>query len=212
MAASRFAAWPLAFVMTTACVAPARVDPATPPPTASARADSAARGYTAADVRFVQLMIAHHAQALVMTDLVPARTGRADIRLIAERIEVSQKSEIALMRSWLERRGENAPVPDRHGAPHDDAGHGSMPGMLTPEEMARLARATGAAFDSLFLEYMIRHHEGALTMVATLFATPGAAQESEIFRLASDVDADQRAEIARMRAMQKAAPANAPSR
>jgi uncharacterized protein (DUF305 family) len=82
-----------------------------------------------------------------------------------------------------------------------------MPGMLTAAELARLAAATGAGFDRLFLEYMIRHHEGALAMVAELLATPGAGQEVEIFRLVSDVDADQRAEIRRMRAMQDAPPA-----
>jgi uncharacterized protein (DUF305 family) len=73
--------------------------------------------------------------------------------------------------------------------------------MLSAAELARLAAATGPAFERLFLELMIRHHEGALTMVAELLATPGAGQDSETFRLASDVDADQRAEIRRMRAL-----------
>jgi uncharacterized protein (DUF305 family) len=72
--------------------------------------------------------------------------------------------------------------------------------------MAQLAAAKGAEFDRLFLQYMIRHHEGALTMVRQFFATPGAGQEPEIFRFASDVDADQRAEIGRMRKIQRAAP------
>jgi uncharacterized protein (DUF305 family) len=73
--------------------------------------------------------------------------------------------------------------------------------MLTPEQMARLSEAKGVEFDRLFLEYMIQHHGGALTMVQQLFATPGAGQESEIFAFASDVDADQRMEIDRMGAM-----------
>ena len=83
--------------------------------------------------------------------------------------------------------------------------HGAtlMPGMLTAEEMERLAAARGAEFDRLFLEGMIKHHGGALTMVKDLFATAGAGQESEIFAFASDVDADQRMEIARMDAMLK---------
>jgi uncharacterized protein (DUF305 family) len=83
--------------------------------------------------------------------------------------------------------------------------HGAtlMPGMLTAEEMARLAAAKGAEFDRLFLEGMIKHHGGALTMVQELFSTPGAGQESEIFAFASDVDADQRMEIDRMDAMLK---------
>jgi uncharacterized protein (DUF305 family) len=78
-----------------------------------------------------------------------------------------------------------------------------MPGMLTPEQMDQLAAAKGPAFDRLFLDFMIRHHEGALTMVKELFATPGAAQDSDVFAFASDVDADQRMEIARMSALLK---------
>jgi uncharacterized protein (DUF305 family) len=76
-----------------------------------------------------------------------------------------------------------------------------MPGMLTAEEMTALAAASGPAFDRLFLEGMIRHHGGALTMVAELFSTPGAGQESEIYAFASDVEADQQMEITRMRRM-----------
>jgi uncharacterized protein (DUF305 family) len=76
-----------------------------------------------------------------------------------------------------------------------------MPGMLSPEEMNRLAAASGVEFDRLFLESMIKHHDGALTMVNELFASPGAGQEPEIFGFASDVDADQRIEIDRMSAM-----------
>jgi uncharacterized protein (DUF305 family) len=75
--------------------------------------------------------------------------------------------------------------------------------MLSTGEMARLAAATGPAFDRLFLEFMIRHHDGALVMVRELFAAPGAGQESEIYAFASDVDADQRMEIDRMRGMLK---------
>lgn len=73
--------------------------------------------------------------------------------------------------------------------------------MLSAEEMERLAAATGDEFDRLFLESMIRHHEGALEMVADLFATDGAGQESEIFQFATHVDSDQGIEIARMRTM-----------
>ena len=76
-----------------------------------------------------------------------------------------------------------------------------MPGMLTAEEMSRLAAAKGPEFDRLFLEGMIKHHGGAITMVQDLFKTPGAGQDSEIYAFASDVDADQRMEIDRMGAM-----------
>ena len=76
-----------------------------------------------------------------------------------------------------------------------------MTGMLTPVEMRELDAARGPVFDSLYLTGMIKHHQGALDMVANLFATPGAGQQPEIFSFATDIDAGQRAEIARMQAM-----------
>jgi uncharacterized protein (DUF305 family) len=108
------------------------------------------------------------------------------------------------MQGWLRDRGERVPDPkDPHaGMDMSMPGHMMlMPGMLTPEQLAELDRARGAIFDRLFLTYMIQHHEGALTMVATLFDTAGAGQTPEIFGFATGVDADQRAEIARMQAM-----------
>ena len=155
--------------------------------------------HTAADVRFMQGMIGHHAQAVEMTDLLQTRTQSEDMRKLAKRIEVSQRDEIKRMQEWLRARGESLPDPHAHHA-QDGA---MMPGMLTPAEMKRLADASGPEFDRLFLELMIKHHEGALTMVRQLFASPGAAQDSDIFAFASDVDADQRMEIQRMSAMLK---------
>ena len=171
-------------------------------PAAAAQADPGRPRHTKADVEFMQGMIAHHGQAIVMSDLVPTRTTRVPIRMLAERITVSQRDEIKLMRTWLLDRHEEAPGTDAHQMHHPAAGPMTlMPGMLTAEELGQLGAATGPAFEQLFLEGMIRHHEGALTMVATLFATPGAGQEVDAFRFASDVDADQRAEIKRMRAL-----------
>ena len=155
--------------------------------------------FTPADVQFMQGMIGHHSQAIEMTDLLKTRTESEDMRKLALRIEVSQADEIKMMQHWLEVRGQE--VPGEHA--HHMHGAKLMPGMLSPEEMARLAAAKGAEFDRLFLEYMIKHHAGALTMVQDLFATPGAGQEAEIFAFASDVDADQRMEIDRMGAMLK---------
>ena len=155
-------------------------------------------GHTAADIAFMQGMIGHHAQAIEMTGLLKTRTKSDDMRKLAQRIEVSQADEIKMMRHWLEARGAEAPGEHAHHA----AG-ARMPGMLTPEEMARLAAAKGPAFDKLFLEGMIRHHQGALVMVRDLFASPGAGQGSEIYSFASDVEADQRMEIARMAGMLK---------
>lgn len=167
--------------------------------------DSGRRGYTAADVRFIHHMIMHHEQALVMTALVPARSSRPDVRLLSERIDVSQRDEIQLMRQWLAQRGETVPTATPH-AGHASGGRGMpMPGMLTADELSQLAAAAGPAFDRLFLRYMIRHHEGALTMLGELFATPGAGQEPGIYRFATDIDADQRAEIVRMQTLLAAA-------
>ncbi|MGI9181343.1 MAG: DUF305 domain-containing protein [Longimicrobiaceae bacterium] len=172
---------------------------------AEVRADTARRRYTEADVRFMQHMLVHHAQAMAMTSLVPTRSDREEIRLLTQRIDVSQQDEMARMRRWLEARGEEVPSADEQHAHHGAGGHhAQMPGMLSEEELARLAAARGAEFDRLLLEFMIRHHEGALVMVEQLFATEGAGREPELFQLASHVDADQRTEIARMRRMQDA--------
>ena len=78
-----------------------------------------------------------------------------------------------------------------------------MPGMLTPEQIAQLTAATGPEFERLFLEGMIRHHEGAITMATALYAVKDAAQDLVVYKMASDIEADQRAEIARMRALLK---------
>lgn len=156
------------------------------------------RDYTAADVAFMVGMIPHHAQALDMTALVEGRTQHRGIRLLAERIDVSQRDEIVWMQNWLRTRGQAVP---EIGGGHAHMGHSLMPGMLSPEQMADLAAATGTAFDRRFLTYMIQHHEGALMMVDTLFASPGAAQATEVYTIATDIDADQRADIRRMRVM-----------
>jgi uncharacterized protein (DUF305 family) len=164
------------------------------------RAPAQAPRYSPADVEFMQGMIGHHAQALDMAALVATRTTNESIHLLAQRIAISQKDEIRLMQSWLKDRGQEAPDPGApHGHHHDGMHETLMPGMLTPEQMAQLAAAKGAEFDRLFLQLMIQHHEGALTMVRTLFDTQGAAQETSTFRYASEVDTDQRIEIERMR-------------
>jgi uncharacterized protein (DUF305 family) len=165
-------------------------------------------GYTEADVAFVQGMIPHHAQALVMTDLVADRTGRDDLPLLAERMDVSQRDEIALMERWLEERGEE--VPDASAGHHHGEGE-LMPGMLTDDDLARLEAASGRDFDELFLLYMIRHHEGAVMMVAELLSSDDGGQESDVFRLAQHIDSDQNVEIARMKSLLAEIAASSPS-
>jgi len=169
--------------------------PGQPSRTVTASAAAKAPSFTAADVKFMQGMIHHHAQALDMVALLESRTTNEDMKKLAHRIELSQADEIDMMRKWLEGHGQDVPGEHAH--------HMMMPGMLTEEQMDRLAAAKGPAFDRLFLEFMIQHHAGALTMVKDLFAAPGAAQDSDVFAFASDVDADQRIEIARMSAMSK---------
>ena len=182
----------------TACASGGGEAPTSPPPVAVTRTHAP---YSEADVGFMQGMILHHGQALDMTALVPARSTNERLLILADRIDQTQVNEIERMTQWLERRGETAPEASsyrEHAGGHE--GHGEMPGMATPEQMAQLASASGAQFDRLFLEYMIRHHEGALTMVSELQAA-GGGLEAEIYRFAADVDADQRAEIARMHSM-----------
>jgi uncharacterized protein (DUF305 family) len=168
--------------------------------------------YTAADVRFMQGMIGHHAQALAMTALIPTRSSRQDIHMLGQRITVSQKDEIAMMQQWLRDRHQQVPARDAQPGGQTMAGNSMnmpgmamsdtlMPGMLTSEQLAELAKTSGDEFDKLFLADMIRHHEGALVMVKSLLGTTGSGQEAEVFRFASEVDSDQRAEIARMNAL-----------
>lgn len=156
-------------------------------------------GFTRADVEFMQGMIHHHQQAIEMVALIPARTSIPGMKLLGQRIELSQQDEISMMQTWLRARGQ--PLPDPH-AMHTP-GATLMPGMLTAEEMKALEAAKGPEFDRLFLEGMIKHHAGALKMVEDLFNTPGAGQDSDIYAFASDVVADQRMEIDRMATMLK---------
>jgi uncharacterized protein (DUF305 family) len=184
---------------------------------APAQSTPAPHDYTQADVTFMQGMIIHHAQAVVMSDWAATHGARADLQTLCKRIALSQRDEIAMMQRWLRDRHLAVPDPlhmlsDDDGPVHDRSGMGMpgmdmgdhpmlMEGMLTPAEMRQLDAARGPAFDRLYLTGMIKHHQGALDMVATLFATPGAGQQSDVFTFATDVDANQRVEIARMQAM-----------
>ena len=188
-----------------------------------ARADSARLPWTKADAEFMTHMIHHHAQAIEMARLAPGRAQDAAILRLAERIINAQQDEIVTMQQWLRDRLQ--PVPEATSAAHGaggaaggHAGHGAaanahaghggtasamaaMPGMLTPEQLRQLEQARGREFDRLFLTYMIQHHQGAVAMVEKLFGTQGAAQDEAVFKFASDVQVDQRTEVARMQRM-----------
>jgi uncharacterized protein (DUF305 family) len=172
--------------------------------------------FTEADVSFMQDMIHHHAQAVEISRFAPDRTENRQIRTLAARIINAQQDEIGLMQRWLSDRGQPVPeiheMGDRvmvhmaggtHGMDHDMA---DMPGMLSREEVDDLRAAEDGTFDRLFLTYMIEHHQGAVTMVRTLFATDGAGQDEDVFRFASDVQVDQSTEVARMQRMLDAMP------
>ena len=186
---------------------PAGRDPAVPATAATeppARPDLARQPYSAADVEFIAGMIPHHAQAVLIAGWAVSHGARPDIRLLAERMLVSQRDEIAWMRDWLRDRGERVPAAD---ATHHRMTMGAMehdmlmPGMLTDAQLAELDQARGPAWDRLFLVRMIAHHEGALKMASDLLKTHGAVQGDDMYKFVSDLQADQEMEIERMRQM-----------
>jgi uncharacterized protein (DUF305 family) len=180
--------------------APRTVQPGAPGEPARELTDeeAAAAGaveHSPADTAFVQGMIVHHTQALAMATLVDSRTERADLPLLAERITVSQEAEIELLEHWLTDRGEALPdVSAENGHEH---GYDHVPGMVTDDQLAELERSAGAAFDRLFLDLMIAHHQGALAMVDDLY-TGGGGLEPAVDEIARAVEADQTIEILRM--------------
>ncbi len=169
--------------------------------------------FTDADVDFMNGMIGHHAQALIMSRLAPENDASRSIQVLAARIINAQGDEIKLMKRWLDDRNQPVPQvhidglnlmvhgPDDHHGHHGMHDHSDMPGMLSQSQLEELAAANGREFDRLFLKFMIEHHEGAITMVQTLFAADGAAADREMFDLASGINAEQITEIERMKLM-----------
>lgn len=156
--------------------------------------------HTKTDVRFMQDMIHHHGQAILMTKWVPRRTTSRDIRLMARRMQLSQETEIEQIEGWLTARGVEPRDPNDHGGHDHGSGEDLPPGMLTSRQLGRLYNADGRRFDRLFLRYMTFHHLGALTMVQDLREAGGGA-ETEIGVFTNHVEADQGIEIARMRGL-----------
>lgn len=188
--------------------------PAPSPASATAEAagtEESSDDYVQADVDFMQGMIHHHAQAIVMARMAPTHDAGPAVSRLAARILNSQKTEISVMSDWLRDRSES--VPESAALANDTATAGNpgpvegwdqgpqMAGILSDARMRELDAARGDEFDRLFLEYMIEHHAGAVTMVENLVAAPGAAREESVFRLASGIRSDQSMEIDRMRRM-----------
>ena len=184
-----------------------------------ASADSLRYPWVQADVDFMNGMIHHHAQAIVMSRWAPSHGASASVQRLTARIINAQSDEIKLMQTWLKDRRQPMPVVDSlgnvtmGGAGHEMAAHGghdmagmggmamgqmSMPGMLTDAQLKELDAARGTEFDRLFLTYMIQHHRGAVAMVKTLFEAQGAGQDETVFKFANDVEVDQSTEIKRM--------------
>jgi uncharacterized protein (DUF305 family) len=150
--------------------------------------------YTAADVHFMQGMIAHHGQAIFMSRMATSHGANARLLRFANKIDQSQTAEIRLMQNWLRRNNQTVP---------DSSSYHTvmMPGMLTAEQIKKLDAARGTEFESDFLVFMIQHHEGALKMVNDLLATPLAAQDVDVSVFANDVTTVQTAEIGLMQQM-----------
>ena len=193
-------------------IGPARaVAQASPSGIEQARIDSLRRPYTAADIAFMSGMIAHHAQAVKMAGWAESHGASKPLQIFCGRIAMGQSAEIGLMQSWLRDRRQPVPEPDPRGMKMSMGGmdhYMIMPGMLTEAQMAQLDSARGQTFDRLFLTYMIQHHRGAISMVDSLLATPGAAQDEIVFKFANDVQADQSTEIDRMEQMLEALPSS----
>jgi uncharacterized protein (DUF305 family) len=159
---------------------------------------------TAADIRFMDGMISHHAQALVMAGWAASHGASGSVRTLADRITNAQQDEIATMQRWLRDHHQPVPEANPHGMVMNMNGMTHemlMPGMLSESQLKQLDEARGKEFDRLFLSFMIQHHKGAVTMVKDLFDTYGAAQDITVFKMASDVSADQTTEIERMQKM-----------
>ena len=149
-------------------------------------------------------MISHHAQAILIARWAPTHGASPAVQRLAERVINAQQDEIATMQRWLRDRQQPVPEPDPRGMKmtHGGAEHFMlMPGMLTDDQLKQLDAARGKEFDQLFLTLMIRHHQGAVSMVKDLFSSYGAGLDNTVFKLASDINADQVTEIERMQLM-----------
>lgn len=189
--------------------------PGTPSREISAReaVELSRTSFTGDDVGFMQHMIVHHAQAVEMVELLQTRGSHLSVRRLGQRIALSQEAEMALMRGWLTDRNQSLEMAGM-GANHAGMDHSAhaghvmpasdtpiMPGMLSPTQMQNLAAASGPAFDRLFLQGMIQHHQGALDMVTALVDQPGAAEDPMLSEFTNSVVADQSAEILRMQSL-----------
>jgi uncharacterized protein (DUF305 family) len=165
----------------------------------STSAPAAATGNNADDISFAQQMIPHHAQAVEMAKLVPSRSTDQKVLDLATRIQQAQAPEIQQLTAMLTKWG-SAPTstPSMPGMDHGSMGSGG--GMMTAEEMKQLEAAKGAEFDRMWIQMMIKHHEGAIDMARTELSK---GSSSEAKALAQKVIDAQQAEITEMQALLK---------
>ena len=156
--------------------------------------------YTKADVAFMQGMIAHHAQAIVMSRMAESHGANPQVLKLSNKIDQSQVPEIRIMQGWLQRNHQF--VPDTSSWHHM-----MMSGMLTTEQLKELDAARGITFDRAYLRLMIQHHAGALKMVDDLFNSSLAGQEVDVNVFANDVVTAQTTEIGIMQRLLKQLPA-----
>jgi len=156
--------------------------------------------YTKADVEFMQGMIAHHAQAIVMSRMAESHKANPQVLKLSNKIDQSQMPEIRIMQVWLTRNNQFAPdTSSWHNM--------TMAGMLTADQLKELNAAKGVEFDRAYLRLMIQHHAGALKMVDDLFAAPLAGQDVDVNVFANDVVTAQTLEIGIMRKLLSQVPA-----
>ncbi|MEN3533886.1 DUF305 domain-containing protein [Microbispora sp. ZYX-F-249] len=167
------------------------------PAESPAPATSPAADHNDRDIRFAQMMIPHHHQALEMAKLAEDRAGSSKVKELAKQIEAAQDPEIRTMTGWLESWGVQAPGED--GMPMDHMDHG-MPGMMSAEDMRKLEGLKGAEFDKAFLTMMIQHHEGAITMAKE---EQGAGVHEPAKQMADSIIPGQSAEISTMKKLLK---------
>ncbi|WP_433476297.1 DUF305 domain-containing protein [Spirillospora sp. CA-142024] len=165
---------------------------------ASASPSSAAQAHNDQDVMFAQMMIPHHRQAIEMAGLAATRASSAEVKRLASDIKKAQDPEIQQLTGWLTSWGASVPSPGMGSMNHGGMEHGGMDGMMSEKDMKELESAKGQAFDKSFLEMMIKHHQGAVTMAKTEQAS---GQFPAAKAMADGIVSSQSAEIAKMRAL-----------
>ena len=157
--------------------------------------------FNATDVGFAQGMIPHHAQAVEMADLALEKSTNADVLALAKQIKASQNPEIQTMSGWLQSWGQKVPSTDSmSGGGHDmtDMGGMMMDGMMTEADMKKLESSSGTAFDRLWMELMIQHHEGAVRMSEDELKD---GKNPDVKALAQTIVTSQQAEISTMNSL-----------